>query len=140
MEPDVGGSSVRIYKPISPLISIPLRPLFLHLTLRSLSNMVATFVYFAVPHLTIYILWKFLIYPAWFSPLRHLPVPPGANIVFGHALTIRNTRWRGEAAREWMEDTPNDGLLRVKNLFQGDAIIPTSPAMLKTILNDNCYD
>ena len=39
-----------------------------------------------------------------------------------------------------MEEIPNDGLLRFRDLFNQEGIIPTSHAMLKTILHDNTYD
>lgn len=39
-----------------------------------------------------------------------------------------------------MESIPNEGLLRIRDLFNAEGLILTSPAMLKTVLNDNCYD
>jgi len=39
-----------------------------------------------------------------------------------------------------MEEVPNDGLIRIKELFGQDALIPTSPEMFKSILVENVYD
>jgi hypothetical protein len=90
--------------------------------------------------LIIWTIWKLYVFPTWFSTLRHLPMPSGAHPILGHVPKLRTPRWRGEACREWMESMPNDGLIRVKDLFNGDAIVPTTPAMLKAILVDHSYD
>ena len=39
-----------------------------------------------------------------------------------------------------MEEIPNDGLLMFRDLLNKEAIIPTSHAMLKTVLHDSVYD
>jgi hypothetical protein len=88
----------------------------------------------------IFFSWSVVIYPIFLSPLRHIPGPKGANLIFGHGKQVRLEQPRGDLARQWMETIPNDGLLRFKDLLNRDGLILTSPAMLKTVLNDNCYD
>ena len=90
-------------------------------------------------NVTLYTIWSVLIYPFCFSPLRHIPGPKYGNFIFGHAVQARISKPRGEHPRQWMEEIPNDGLLRIRDAFNADAIIPTSHAMLKTVLNDNSY-
>jgi hypothetical protein len=91
-------------------------------------------------NIALYGIWSILIYPFFFSPLRHLPGPKNGNPLFGHALQARLSMPRGEMSRKWMEEIPNDGLLRFRDLFNGDAILPTSHAMMKAVVNDNNYD
>ena len=86
------------------------------------------------------VLWSTFVYPFFFSPLRHIPGPKGGNFLFGHARQARLSMPRGELSRKWMEEIPNDGLLRFRDLFNGEALMPTSHAMLKAILNDHSYD
>lgn len=87
-----------------------------------------------------YFIWALVIYPGFLSPLRHIPGPKGGSIFFGQAKQARIDEPRGELARQWMEKIPNEGLLRFRDLLNKEALILTSPAMLKTVLNDNCYD
>jgi hypothetical protein len=86
------------------------------------------------------VIWSTFVHPILLSPLRHIPGPKNGNILFGHALQARMTQPRGEAPRRWMEDIPNDGLLRFRDMFNREGLIPTSHAMLKTVLVDNSYD
>jgi hypothetical protein len=85
-------------------------------------------------------LWSTILFPIFFSPLRHIPGPKKGNFLLGHAIQARLSTPRGELARRWMEEIPNEGLLRFRDLFNTEALIPTSHAMLKTILIDNNYD
>ena len=39
-----------------------------------------------------------------------------------------------------METIPNDGLLRFRDILNNEALILTSPMMLKAVLNDKPYD
>ena len=91
-------------------------------------------------NLFLYGCWAVLVYPALLSPLRHLPAPKGGNPIFGNTLQARFSKPRGEMSRRWMEEIPNDGLIRFRDLFNGDAVIPTSHAMLKAVVYDNAYD
>jgi cytochrome P450 len=40
----------------------------------------------------------------------------------------------------WVQNIPNDGLLRFRGFFNEDRLIPTSPETLKSVLADNSYD
>jgi hypothetical protein len=86
------------------------------------------------------VIWSTFAFPLLVSPLRHIPGPKGGNFLFGHARQARLSMPRGEIPRKWMEEIPNDGLLRFRDLFNGEALIPTSHAMIKAVLNDNSYD
>lgn len=86
------------------------------------------------------ILWSTFICPIFLSPLRHIPGPKNGNILFGHAKQTRLSIPRGEYPRQWMDTIPNEGLLRFRDMFNAEGLIITSPALLKTVLNDNCYD
>jgi len=96
-------------------------------------------------NVVLYGFYKAVIYPLFLSPLRHLPAPRGANFITGHAVQSRfgnpaGGSPRGDDARRWMEEVPNDGLIRLKEPFGQDALLLTSPEMFKSILVENTYD
>jgi len=88
----------------------------------------------------LYFIYSVAIYPAFFSPLRTLPRPKGGNLLTGNALKMRMSKPPGDQIRKWIEEIPNNGLIRLNYLFGADALIPTNEAMLKAIITDNNYD
>lgn len=87
----------------------------------------------------LYGIWRVFIYPDYASPLRRLPMPPPMHPWLGHAKAKFESP-NDPSIDIWMETIPNDGLIRVKNELNDDAVIATSPEMLKTVLVDNAYD
>ncbi|OAG43494.1 hypothetical protein AYO21_02431 [Fonsecaea monophora] len=79
------------------------------------------------------------IYPNFLSPIRHLPTPKGAVPILGHFLTgLKATR--GEEYLKYSLETPNEGLIRLRGLFNSDQILVTSPKALAEILVNKPYD
>lgn len=96
-------------------------------------------------NVALYGFYATVIYPQFLSPLRHLPTPKGGNFITGHAIRSRfgnpaGGSPRGDDARKWMEEVPNDGLIRLKEFFGQSALLLTSPEMFKSILVENTYD
>ncbi|OQU94407.1 hypothetical protein CLAIMM_00766 [Cladophialophora immunda] len=84
-------------------------------------------------------LYVVFIYPNSLSPIRHLPTPKGAVPILGHFLTgLKATR--GEEHLKYSLETPSDGLIRLRDLFNSDQILVTSPKALAEILVNKPYD
>ncbi|KAB8345904.1 hypothetical protein FH972_022959 [Carpinus fangiana] len=94
---------------------------------------------FLVLNFVLYGFYNVFIYPELFSPLKNIPGPPGGRTIGGHAKAKFEAP-KGVTLRNWIESIPNDGILRVKEIFRADAVIATSPEILKTVLVDNAYD
>ena len=46
----------------------------------------------------------------------------------------------GATVRRWVEEVPNDGLIRYLSIFNTEQIAVVSPAALADVLVHNCYD
>jgi cytochrome P450 len=87
----------------------------------------------------LYSLWQIYVYPAFFSPLRHLPMAPGGYSPMGHSMAKFGTP-TDTSLEDWIRNVPNDGMIRAKEVFGGDAVIATSPAILKRVLVEDSYN
>lgn len=102
-----------------------------------------SFLWSAVGYFTLALItqgiYQVLIYPKFFSPLRHLPQPPGGSFILGHAVKIfkENT---GDPQREWIDTVPNDGMIYYTTIFNTPRVLPTSPEALKEVLSMKHYD
>lgn len=56
----------------------------------------------------LYIVWAVLVYPRFFSPIRHVPEAPDGRFFTGQTRKIMKAS-SGQPMREWIESTPNDG-------------------------------
>ncbi|KAH8675851.1 cytochrome P450 [Xylariales sp. PMI_506] len=83
--------------------------------------------------------WEVILYPKYFSPIRHLPSPPGGSFFMGHFKKIRELP-TGVPAREWIASVPNDGLIRYLGAFNGERILITSPKAFSEVLVTRNYD
>ncbi|CAG7555768.1 unnamed protein product [Fusarium equiseti] len=89
--------------------------------------------------LAVWTAYTVFLYPAFFSPLRHLPQPTSASVINGHwAESVREPA--GLPFRRWMRTIENNGLIRYKHLFNQERIVVTSPEGLKEVLGQNSYD
>lgn len=50
--------------------------------------------------LVVLIIWKVFLYPYYFSPLRHLPMPRGGHWLWGHGMKLQNES-QGNPSKEW---------------------------------------
>ncbi|GAB7340866.1 hypothetical protein MBLNU457_7225t1 [Dothideomycetes sp. NU457] len=83
--------------------------------------------------------WRILLWPYFFSPLRHLPQPKGNSIFMGQFYRILKEP-SGVPQREWMETIPNDGLIYYRSMFNSERVMVTSPKGLSEALSTKSYD
>ncbi|OTA93792.1 hypothetical protein M434DRAFT_72545 [Hypoxylon sp. CO27-5] len=83
--------------------------------------------------------WKLILYPKFFSPLRGLPEPKGGSWLMGHFKEIR-TKPSGIPMREWIATIPNDGIIRYLAAFNQERLLITNPKALAEVLVTKNYD
>lgn len=89
--------------------------------------------------LAIRFLWFCLVYPFFFSPLRHLPHPKQTSLLFGQFWRIIKEP-TGLPQREWMDEIENDGLIYYRSLFNIDRVMVTTPKALSEAVTLKSYD
>lgn len=89
--------------------------------------------------LAIRFFWSCLIYPFFFSPLRHLPHPKQTSLLFGQFWRIIKEP-TGLPQREWMDEIENDGLIYYRSLFNIDRVMVTTPKALSEAVTLKSYD
>ena len=87
--------------------------------------------------LLIYGIWFAVIYPRFFSPLRHLPEPPNAAFFTGHTKQVFGAA-TGDPAKEWIDTVPNDGLIRY-SMWLKERVLVTQPAAISDLLVTKSY-
>jgi hypothetical protein len=85
-----------------------------------------------------YELYRILLYPHFFSPLRHLPEPPGSSFFYGHWREIL-TEPGGSPHRRWINTVPNDGIIRYRSRFNEERIFLTSPKAVAEVVVEKSY-
>ncbi|KAK5124989.1 hypothetical protein LTR85_001179 [Meristemomyces frigidus] len=95
-----------------------------------------TILFFA--QLIAYQAWAIVVYPRFFSPLRHLPTPPDGGFFMGQTKRILREP-SGMPMRDWVENLPNDGLIRYSVWFQ-ERLLVTNPKALGEVLVTKNYD
>ncbi|KAI5199249.1 cytochrome P450 monooxygenase [Aureobasidium subglaciale] len=83
--------------------------------------------------------WSSLIYPFFFSPLRHLPHPKQTSLLLGQFSRIVKEP-TGYPHREWMEEIENDGLIYYRGLFNMERVMVTTPKSLSEAVTLKSYD
>ncbi|KAA6413515.1 MAG: cytochrome P450 [Lasallia pustulata] len=89
--------------------------------------------------LLIWAVWTVLIYPKLWSPLRHLPHPTNASFFNGHFKLIASET-TGKPQQEWINEIPNDGLIRYTALFNRERLLITNSRALGEVLVQKNYD
>lgn len=103
-------------------------------------SIIKTAVSFFFVQWTIYFIYSVLLYPRYFSPLRHLPmVTEGNHPIMGQWFAITKEA-SGTPMRRWTATVPNDGLIRYLGLFNRERLLLTSPKALAEVLNSKNYD
>lgn len=82
--------------------------------------------------------WNIVVYPRFFSPLRHLPTPPGGKFFTGQTGRVMKES-SGMPMRDWTENVPNDGLIRYSMWFE-ERVLLTNPKVLSEVLVTKNYD
>ncbi|KAK3070465.1 hypothetical protein LTR53_010421 [Teratosphaeriaceae sp. CCFEE 6253] len=103
----------------------------------SLGLITTTLLLFAA-EFSAYLTWLVVLYPRFFSPLRHIPTPPGGHFFTGHTKQILKMT-SGMPMREWVENVPNDGLIKYSVWFQ-ERVLVTDPRALGEVLVTKNYE
>ncbi|PGH14326.1 hypothetical protein AJ79_03148 [Helicocarpus griseus UAMH5409] len=80
-----------------------------------------------------------ILYPIFFTPFKHLPMPPNRSLLNGHFAILR-AEPAGHSTRQWTKEVPNNGLLRYYLFGNLERILPISPKALSEVLVSKCYD
>lgn len=86
----------------------------------------------------IYHFYKTFFYTQFFSPLRHLPEPPGGSFFYGHWRTILREP-AGSPHRRWINSVPNNGIIRYRVKFNQERILLTSPKAIAEVTVEKSY-
>ncbi|KAK2069551.1 hypothetical protein P8C59_004119 [Phyllachora maydis] len=86
-----------------------------------------------------WVLWRVILYPKVFSPLRGLPGPTGNALFMGQYSRIR-AQPTGVPMADWINSIPNEGIIRYLGLFNAERILLTSPRALSEVLVTKSYD
>lgn len=82
--------------------------------------------------------YSILLYPRFFSPLRHIPEAPDAHWFWGQTRRILKAP-SGYPMRDWAQSVKNSGLIRYSFWFT-ERLLLTSPAALSEVLVTKNYD
>ena len=101
-------------------------------------------------------LWRVVLWPKFFSPLRHLPHPTVRSLtkipLFKVLTQVKDgsffngqfKRIRDEPSgvphQEWINSIPNDGLIYYTGLLNAERLLITSPQALGEVLTTKSYD
>lgn len=95
----------------------------------------SSIIFFSV--IPIYITWWTVVYPRFFSPLRHMPEPPNRGFFSGHTLPVFRAA-TGEPAKEWIDAVPNNGLIRY-SMWGKERLLVTQPSTISELLVTKNY-
>ncbi|EFR04920.1 hypothetical protein MGYG_07922 [Nannizzia gypsea CBS 118893] len=84
-------------------------------------------------------LYFVILYPIFFTPYRHLPVPPGRSVWNGH-FKILQASSQGTPSAKWTREVPNDGLIRYYFMLNRERLLVTSTKALADVLVNRAYD
>ncbi|KAI9794597.1 MAG: hypothetical protein M1816_004484 [Peltula sp. TS41687] len=84
-------------------------------------------------------IWKVVLYPHYFSPLRNLPEPKDNTWFMGQWPRIQREA-AGAPLEEWINAIPNDGLIRYRGIFNADRLLLTSPRAMGEVMTQKSYD
>ncbi|KAI9718714.1 MAG: hypothetical protein M1812_003888 [Candelaria pacifica] len=83
--------------------------------------------------------WMVIIKPRYFSSIRHLPQPTGNSFFMGQFGRILADP-TGSPHRDWVNEIPNDGVIRYLGMFNSERIMPTNPKAFSEVLTLKSYD
>ncbi|KAF7536605.1 hypothetical protein G7Z17_g13020 [Cylindrodendrum hubeiense] len=101
-------------------------------------SLLGSFTQLWVVGLMLWVIWALWVFPIFASPLRHLPEPTNNHWLFGQGKRIF-AEPSGIPMREWVNEIPNDGLIRYRGLLNQERLLITSPKALAEVLVTNNY-
>ncbi|KAB5546919.1 cytochrome P450 [Coniochaeta sp. 2T2.1] len=84
-------------------------------------------------------LYGLFIYPYYFSPLRNLPGPKDHHFLLGQAVNQFNANGPNEPYVSWVKKWPKSDFIRYMTFGNSEALLVTSLAAHKEILQAQCY-
>ncbi|KAI4113095.1 MAG: hypothetical protein LQ345_005852 [Seirophora villosa] len=102
-------------------------------------SFIATFLACLSFVVTLSSIWNVLLYPKFFSPLRHLPEPHGNSLFLGQFAAI-SSEPTGKPQQRWINEIPNTGLIKYLNIFNNERLLLTNPKALGEVLVTKNYD
>ncbi|KAK1757519.1 cytochrome P450 4V2 [Echria macrotheca] len=89
--------------------------------------------------LLVWFAWAVILYPRFFSPLRHLPLVQGGSWYNGQwKVMVDNPT--GKPQIDWINSVPNDGIIRYLGPLNAERLMITSPKALAEVLTTKSYD
>ncbi|PVH85843.1 cytochrome P450 monooxygenase-like protein [Cadophora sp. DSE1049] len=127
---------VTVFSAATSAFLVGFRP---ELLVFSQPSYVGTFLQIWVLSFSIWAFYKIVLYPRYFSPIRHFPTPPGGSWWNGHFDQIKALPTGGPMIN-WIESVPNDGIIRYMGMFNSERLFITSPKGLGEVLVTKNYD
>ncbi|KAF3017387.1 hypothetical protein E8E14_001082 [Neopestalotiopsis sp. 37M] len=84
--------------------------------------------------------WSIILYPYFFSPLRHLPQPKDGNSLFMGQFKMIRELPSGYPHRTWIREVPNEGIIRYLGAFNQERLFITKDKALAEVLVHRNYD
>ncbi|CZR50970.1 related to isotrichodermin C-15 hydroxylase (cytochrome P-450 monooxygenase CYP65A1) [Phialocephala subalpina] len=133
---DIPFKAMTALSAVSSFVLVGYRP---DLLLSRRPSYIGTFMFIWLLSFSAWAFWKIILFPKFFSPLRHLPMPKGGSWWNGHFKEI-SAKTTGDPQIEWINTIPNDGLIRYLGLLNSERIIVTSPQGLSQVLTTQNYE
>ncbi|KAK6199034.1 hypothetical protein LQW54_010162 [Pestalotiopsis sp. IQ-011] len=106
----------------------------------TISTYLGTFAAFALLQGFLIGVWSIILYPNFFSPLRHLPSPKDGNSWFMGQFKIIRALPSGYPHRQWIRDVPNEGIIRYNGPLNQERLFITGGKALAEVLVHRNYD
>ncbi|KAK0663039.1 putative cytochrome P450 E-class, group I [Cercophora samala] len=85
-------------------------------------------------------IYTLLLYPFYFSPLRHLPTPSNNLPLLGQTLTLLTATSPVQTYIDYANAFPHAPFVRFLGLFNSETLLVCSPEAHKEVLQTHCYD
>ncbi|KAG4029847.1 hypothetical protein MFRU_014g01420 [Monilinia fructicola] len=109
------------------------------ISLSSQPSYLGTFVQLYLLQFVLFAIWRVILYPFYFSPLRHLPSPKGGSWWNGQWKRISGEP-TGQPMLDWIQDVPNDGIIRYLGILNSERVMLTNAKALSEVLTTKNYD
>ncbi|KAI0179894.1 cytochrome P450 [Hypoxylon sp. FL1284] len=85
-------------------------------------------------------IYRIFVYPAFFSPLRHIPGPKDSNFFLGQLVNLYRASTPIEHYMKWSLTWPDSPFIRYPILFNKEILLINTVEAHKQILQTKCYD
>ncbi|ETS87699.1 hypothetical protein PFICI_01527 [Pestalotiopsis fici W106-1] len=106
----------------------------------SISKSISVFAAIALLEGFVLGVWSIILYPNFFSPLRHLPQPKDGNSWFMGQFKIIRELPSGYPHRKWIREVPNEGIIRYLGAFNQERLFINGDKALAEVLVHRNYD